>query len=360
MASITIDNVSKSYGEGRAVKDLSLKIEDGEFMVVIGASGCGKSTLLRMIAGLEEMTAGRIIFGDKDVSRLEPKDREVAMVFQNYALYPHKSVYQNLAFGLKMRGMSGDEIRRRVDGAARMLDIAHLLERKPKQLSGGQMQRVALGRALVRHPAVFLLDEPLSNLDAKLRVKMREEIGNLHRASRITMVYVTHDQVEAMTLGDRICVMSDGVLQQVGKPLELYDRPINRFVAGFIGSPEMNFFDAQLSADAGGGAVAAARGLKLEIGKIQGSAGGTVTVGIRPESIRLSAPGAGGGENVGAVSHIEQFGAQTLVFLDCEGTSLRVLLPRNDEIAAGERRAFAFEPSKIHVFDRESGRRINA
>src|ERR687893_228142 len=245
MATVTFDHVWKKYGDVVAVSDINLGIQDGEFMVLVGPSGCGKTTALRMIAGLEEISEGTLKIGDRVVNDLAPKDRDVAMVFQSYALYPHMSVYDNLAFGLKLRKVPKSEIDKRVREAAATIELTNLLDRKPKQLSGGQRQRVALGRAIVREPAVFLMDEPLSNLDAKLRVQTRAEIARLHQRLRTTVVYVTHDQVEAMTMGDRIAVMNFGVLQQVGPPQELYERPVNKFVAGFIGSPAMNFINVK-------------------------------------------------------------------------------------------------------------------
>src|SRR3954451_1101194 len=252
MSQVVIRNANKKYGDVHAVKDVNLQIRDKEFMVFVGPSGCGKTTTLRMVAGLEAITSGDILIGDKVVNDLPPMDRDIAMVFQNYALYPHMSVYDNMAFGLKMRKFEKAEIKRRVDRAAAILDIGQLLARKPRQLSGGQRQRVALGRAIVRDPKVFLFDEPLSNLDAKLRVQMRVELKKLHERLGTTAIYVTHDQVEAMTLGDRVVVMRDGRVQQVGDPMELYNQPANRFVAGFIGSPAMNFAQVRITAQNGG------------------------------------------------------------------------------------------------------------
>src|SRR6187455_2587477 len=249
MATVTFDNVNKVYGDFHAVKDLNLEIGDAEFMVLVGPSGCGKTTSLRMIAGLEEISSGTLRIGDRVVNDVPPKDRDIAMVFQSYALYPHMSVRENLAFGLKLRKVPKPEIERRVNEAAETIQLQKLLDRKPKELSGGQRQRVALGRAIVREPAVFLMDEPLSNLDAKLRVQTRAEIARLHQRLETTVVYVTHDQVEAMTMGQRIAVMSDGLLQQVGTPQQLYDHPVNRFVAGFIGSPSMNFIETDAPRD---------------------------------------------------------------------------------------------------------------
>src|SRR5215217_4535162 len=251
MAGVTLDHVSKIFGEVKAVNDLTIQIHDKEFLVLVGPSGCGKSTALRLIAGLEEATAGDIYIGDRRVNDVAPKDRDIAMVFQSYALYPHMTVYDNLAFGLKLRRTPKSEIDRRVKEAAEILGLGNLLARKPKQLSGGQRQRVALGRAIVREPQVFLMDEPLSNLDAKLRVQTRAELIKLHQRLQTTVIYVTHDQVEAMTMGSRIAVMRDGILQQLDTPQSLYDRPANTFVAGFIGSPSMNFFDAKVVSDGG-------------------------------------------------------------------------------------------------------------
>src|SRR5512134_3788625 len=262
MAQVVLKELNKKYDEVHAVKDVNLTIRDKEFMVLVGPSGCGKTTTLRMVAGLEEITAGEIAIGNRIVNDLPPKDRDIAMVFQNYALYPHMSVYDNMAFGLKMRKFPKPEIQKRVQDAAEILGIQELLKRKPRQLSGGQRQRVAVGRAIVRHPQVFLFDEPLSNLDAKLRVQMRVELKKLHNRLGTTAIYVTHDQVEAMTLGDRVVVMKDGWVQQVGDPLELYNAPANRFVAGFIGSPAMNFADVTLSAT-NGTLWAAAKGFRI-------------------------------------------------------------------------------------------------
>src|SRR5687768_7435708 len=286
MATVTFDHVWKRYGDVVAVKDFKLDIQDEEFLVLVGPSGCGKTTALRMIAGLEEITEGTLKIGDRVVNDLAPKDRDVAMVFQSYALYPHMSVFDNLAFGLKLRKVPKAEIDKRVREAAATIELSNLLDRKPKQLSGGQRQRVALGRAIVREPAVFLMDEPLSNLDAKLRVQTRAEIARLHQRLRTTVVYVTHDQVEAMTMGDRIAVMNSGILQQVGPPQELYERPINKFVAGFIGSPAMNFVNVK--ADRSGDAVLLKNdALELpvpdQLREVIASSDGDLTIGIRPE-----------------------------------------------------------------------------
>src|SRR6187397_2475558 len=290
MATVTFENVQKMYGDFQAVKDLNLEIGDGEFMVLVGPSGCGKTTALRMIAGLEEISDGRLLIGDRVVNEVAPKDRDIAMVFQSYALYPHMSVYDNLAFGLKLRKTPKADIERRVKDAAEILGLEKFLDRKPKALSGGQRQRVALGRAIVREPSVFLMDEPLSNLDAKLRVQTRAEIARLHQRLGTTTIYVTHDQVEAMTMGDRIVVMRDGLLQQVGSPQELYDHPVNVFVAGFIGSPAMNFFNVKAD-KTDGRTVLKNDALELPVPdrlkSIVEGAEGELTAGVRPEHFEI-------------------------------------------------------------------------
>src|SRR2546421_599302 len=305
MAQVVLKDLNKKYDEVHAVKDVNLHIRDKEFMVLVGPSGCGKSTTLRMVAGLEEISAGEIVIGDRVVNDLPPKDRDIAMVFQNYALYPHMTVYDNMAFGLKMRKFPKAEIEKRVQDAADILGIRELLKRKPRQLSGGQRQRVAVGRAIVRHPQVFLFDEPLSNLDAKLRVQMRVELKRLHDRLETTAIYVTHDQVEAMTLGDRVVVMKDGLVQQVGEPLALYERPANRFVAGFIGSPAMNFMSVTLEWTEQA-LWAHAPGIRLAIPPVNASPlgpykGPRVTLGIRPEDPPIAARGAQGGPGFGPV-----------------------------------------------------------
>src|SRR6266508_3346760 len=291
MAGVTLDHITKKYGEVTAVNDLNIQIRDQEFLVLVGPSGCGKSTALRMIAGLEEITGGDLYIGDRRVNDVAPKDRDVAMVFQSYALYPHMTVYDNMAFGLKLRKYPRAEIDRRVKEAAEMLGIQELLARKPRQLSGGQRQRVALGRAIVREPQVFLMDEPLSNLDAKLRVETRAGLIKLHQRLLTTTVYVTHDQTEAMTMGHRIAVLRDGVMQQLDTPQTLYDRPANLFVAGFIGTPAMNFFPGQLASDDGGQSLwVQTSGLKLKVpetmrGRLASQTGREVVFGVRPEHI---------------------------------------------------------------------------
>src|SRR5213592_2465357 len=289
MAQVVMRGLNKMYDEVHAVKDVNLQIRDKEFMVLVGPSGCGKTTTLRMVAGLETITSGDVLIGDKVINHLPPMDRDIAMVFQNYALYPHMSVYDNMAFGLKMRKFAKPDIAKRVQEAAEILGIQGLLGRKPRQLSGGQRQRVALGRAIVRHPQVFLFDEPLSNLDAKLRVQMRVELKKLHLRLGTTAIYVTHDQVEAMTLGDRVVVMKDGWVQQVGEPLELYNDPANRFVAGFLGSPAMNFAAVTVS-EANGSLIAENAGLRIKLPdeiaqRLRGQKSRDVTLGIRPEDL---------------------------------------------------------------------------
>ena len=287
MATVTFDNVNKVYGDFHAVKDLNLEIGDGEFMVLVGPSGCGKTTSLRMIAGLEEISSGTLRIGDRVVNDVAPKDRDIAMVFQSYALYPHMSVRDNLAFGLKLRKVPKPEIERRVNEAAETIQLQKLLERKPKELSGGQRQRVALGRAIVREPAVFLMDEPLSNLDAKLRVQTRAEIARLHQRLKTTVVYVTHDQVEAMTMGSRIAVMSEGLLMQVGTPQQLYDHPANRFVAGFIGSPSMNFVEVEVDRRAAQGSRRLGRSRSRRAHASSWPAARSVVAGFRPEHLEI-------------------------------------------------------------------------
>src|SRR6266545_3901034 len=294
MAGVSLDHVTKQFGEVLAVNDLTIQIHDKEFLVLVGPSGCGKSTALRLVAGLEELTGGDIYIGDRRVNDVAPKDRDIAMVFQSYALYPHMTVYDNLAFGLKLRKTPKSEIERRVKEAADILGLANLLKRKPKQLSGGQRQRVALGRAIVREPLVFLMDEPLSNLDAKLRVQTRAELIKLHQRLQTTVVYVTHDQVEAMTMGHRIAVLRDGILQQLDTPQRLYDTPANMFVAGFIGSPAMNFFDGQIAGDGSEALYAQSNSIRLEIpsGKreqLKPYVGREVVFGIRPEDVHHGA-----------------------------------------------------------------------
>ena len=347
MTKVSLRRLRKTYGKAVAVAGVDLDIEEGELIVLLGPSGCGKSTTLRMVAGLETITSGQVFIAGQDVTAHEPKDRDIAMVFQNYALYPQKTIRNNMAFGLRMRGMDTARICECVDQAARMLDIAHLLDRKPGQLSGGQMQRVALGRALVRDPAVFLLDEPLSNLDAKLRARMREEIALLQRRIGKAMLYVTHDQTEAMTLADRIVIMRAGHVQQIGSPLEVYDRPANTFVAGFIGSPEMNLAPATLEA----GRLKLSGNVWLDAPDDVPS--GPVIAGIRPEALRPSGDGA-----PFSVEGVEQLGSQTLVIGTLGEQRMRILTGRRDDLAVGESIFVTASRAMIHLFDPHTGERL--
>ena len=362
MASVTLKNVCKRFGGVTAVDDLSIEIEDREFAVLVGSSGCGKTTALRMIAGLEKATAGDIFVGDTRVNDLEPRERDIAMVFQSYALYPHMSVRENMGFGLRIRKIEQKEIDDRVAEAADILGIRELLERKPKELSGGQRQRVAVGRAIVRKPKVFLFDEPLSNLDAKLRVAMRAEISKLHRRLGATMIYVTHDQVEAMTMADRIFIMSRGVLQQNGTPMEVYARPANRFVAGFIGSPAMNFVDATLDAtsdglwvDAGGFRVRVPAAFEAPL---DGHRGQRVVFGVRPEDIALaSASGSERNDEDNVVNAraevVETLGAEIFLHLACGAHTLVARMPVPERmVEVGETVQVEFKMAKTHLFDK--------
>jgi multiple sugar transport system ATP-binding protein len=344
MAEITLEKLTKVYGDGtRAVSELDLEIEDGEFVVLVGPSGCGKTSALRMVAGLEPITAGRVLIGGEVVNNLPPKDRDIAMIFQNYALYPHMSAYDNMAFGLKLRGVKREPRGVRVKGAAKTLGLAEVLPKKPRTLSGGQRQRVAMGRAIVREPRAFLMDEPLSNLDAKLRVEMRAEIARLQRELEVTTIYVTHDQVEAMTLGDRVAIMRDGLLQQVAKPQELYDRPRNLFVAEFIGSPAMNLVDADL-ARANGGLVATFGANSLRVGErvladrpaLKRFEGKRLILGVRPEDIEDAelAGGAPDGQHLSAVVDIrEDMGSEVFVHFGIGG---KAVLGEDVKAAVGE------------------------
>ncbi len=348
MAEVTLERLEKRYGENPpTVSDVSLTIRDGEFLVLVGPSGCGKSTTLRMIAGLEEISGGELRIGGKRMNEVHPKDRDIAMVFQSYALYPHMSVRENMAFGLKMRGLPKSEIDVRVNEAAQMLDLAPLLERKPKALSGGQRQRVAMGRAIVRRAQVFLFDEPLSNLDAKLRVQMRAEIAKLHQTLKTTIIYVTHDQVEAMTLADRIAVLHAGVLQQLATPLELYERPANRFVAGFIGSPGMNFCDAV----AGGGAVQAF-GASLPLPKRLEGFSGPCVVGVRPEHVDEK-PGEGKVAVALDVDLVEPLGSETYVAGIVPGAEKARVMARTGSrtpVKAGQKMTLYLTAEQLHFF----------
>ena len=374
MASLSLRNVYKRYPGGvTAVSDFNLEIKDKEFIILVGPSGCGKSTTLRMVAGLEEITDGEILIGDRVVNDVAPKDRDIAMVFQNYALYPHMTVFDNMAFGLKLRKTPKDEIKRRVEEAARILDISHLLERKPKALSGGQRQRVALGRAIVREPKVFLLDEPLSNLDAKLRAQMRTEISKLHLKLGTTFIYVTHDQTEAMTMGTRIVVMKDGLIQQVDTPQHLYLYPGNLFVAGFIGSPQMNFIDSKLLKEGddffvefGTEDTKTRAGVKYKI-KLPASknkdnvldayVGKEVIMGIRPEDVHneedLIAQFPDGIVEAN-VEVTELMGAETYLYMNCEEQTINARVSPTNTAKPGDRIKITLEPAKIHLFDKET------
>ena len=356
MASISFRAVTKRYaGEVVAVRDLDLEIRDKEFVVLLGPSGCGKSTTLNMIAGLEEVSEGELRFGDTVVNELPPHKRDVAMVFQSYALYPHKSVYENIAFGLRMRKVDKAEIDRRVLDAANKLAIAHLLQRRPSQLSGGQRQRVALGRAMVRQPAVFLMDEPLSNLDAALRISMRAEIKQLHSAMQTTFVYVTHDQAEALTLADRIVVMNDGVIQQIGTPDEIYERPRNMFVASFLGNPPINYLEGTI--ESGGAALVFRRGdLRIPLGSSLARAGGVagrpIMLGIRPEDV--TAPGAGP-LITGTVNSVLPVGSDRFLGLAVEGRDVFVRVDKQASYRVGESATLGLVPERLHLFDPASG-----
>ena len=364
MASLSLQHINKTYPNGfQAVKDFNLEIEDKEFIIFVGPSGCGKSTTLRMIAGLEEISGGTLKLGDKVMNDVEPKDRDIAMVFQNYALYPHMTVYDNMAFGLKLRKVPKDQIDKAVREAARILDLEKLLDRKPKALSGGQRQRVAMGRAIVRNPKVFLMDEPLSNLDAKLRVQMRIEISKIHQRLGATIIYVTHDQTEAMTLGTRIVVMKDGVVQQVDTPQHLYEQPGNLFVAGFMGSPQMNFLDAQI-AEKGGDLIAKVGeydivipAAKAKVLKDGGYVGKTVVLGIRPEDIHDSQMFIEASPSVPMTSTVkvyELLGAEVFLYFDVNGTQVTARVDPRTNSKTGDTIKFAFDMEKSHFFDKET------
>ena len=356
MAEVLMKSVKKSFGKLEVVHGVDCHMKDGEFIVIVGPSGCGKSTVLRMIAGLERITAGEISIGGRVVNNLEPAERDIAMVFQNYALYPHMSVYKNMAYGLKIRRMPKVEIEERVQKAAKILELSEFLNRKPRQLSGGQRQRVAMGRAIVREPKVFLFDEPLSNLDAKLRVQMRLEIRRLQKRLGITSVYVTHDQVEAMTLGHRLLVMNDGNMEQIGTPIDLYDQPKTIFVAGFIGSPSMNFLTAGISTDGTAVELSGGESLPLADG-ISKYGGREVTLGLRPEHIIVTEKD---GHINFKVEMVEELGADSLVhgYFGPENTILAIRVPGTMKIEADMNLQLTCEPQNLHLFDPESGNRL--
>ena len=363
MASVTFQSVTKRFGDVTAVDRLDLEIADKEFLVLVGPSGCGKSTTLRMLAGLEEATEGQIMIGERVVNDLPPRDRDIAMVFQSYALYPHKSVYENLAFGLRNRRVPRADIHRRVQGVAELLEITDLLQRPPRHLSGGQRQRVALGRAIVREPAVFLMDEPLSNLDAQLRVTMRAELIKLHEQLATTIVYVTHDQVEALTMGTRIAVLRDGILEQIGTADDLYGAPKNRFVAGFIGSPAMNFVPGRIEVrDGVPGFAVGAQSLPLHAvpqAALSASASG-VLLGIRPEHCELRRDGGDASRTDPAVDivFVEPMGGEALIGLDLEGNQISARVDTRQKFRTGERVSLAIDAEQAHLFDPETGNAI--
>ncbi|SDB06362.1 multiple sugar transport system ATP-binding protein [Ruminococcaceae bacterium FB2012] len=378
MASVSLREIYKKYAGGViAVSDFNIEIKDKEFIILVGPSGCGKSTTLRMIAGLEEISEGELYIGDRLVNDIAPKDRDIAMVFQNYALYPHMTVFENMAFGLKLRKVPKDEIARKVEEAARILDIAHLLDRKPKALSGGQRQRVALGRAIVREPQVFLLDEPLSNLDAKLRAQMRTEISKLHKKLGTTFIYVTHDQTEAMTMGDRIVVMKDGYIQQIDTPTNLYNNPVNQFVAGFIGSPQMNFIDAKLLkvngryvVEFGSEDTKTSRGVKYQVEVpeakvdeelLEPLVDQEVVLGIRPECLHdeeMFISSATTGVVNATVEVTEMMGAETYLYLTCEGIPLTARVSPRSTARPQDEIKIALDPNRIHLFDKDTEKAV--
>jgi ABC-type sugar transport system ATPase subunit len=360
MASVLLNNLDKTYPNGfHAVRNVNLEIADGEFTVLVGPSGCGKSTMLRMVAGLEEVTGGEVYIGDRLVNHVAPGDRDIAMVFQNYALYPHMSVRENMAFGLKMRRTPRAEITRRVHEVAAILSIEALLDRRPRELSGGQRQRVALGRAIVREPMVFLFDEPLSNLDAKLRVQMRAEIARLHVRLKTTVIYVTHDQVEAMTLGDRIVLIDHGVIQQVGTPMNIYRRPANRFVASFVGSPAMNLIPGEVQNGIFHFAAKSANGAPASPGLDVGRTipDGPAELGVRPED--YSVHGYGKPLGTATLDVVEHMGHETMAHFTLGGASQVARLPADANVQPGDQLPLSVEPSAYHLFKASDGRRLN-
>src|SRR5690348_9030488 len=355
MASVGIRDVRKAFGPNHVIHGVNISIGDGEFVVLVGPSGCGKSTLLRMIAGLESITAGEIRIGERVVNNVPPKERDIAMVFQNYALYPHMTVADNMGFSLKLRGAPKAEIDQRVDRAANILGLKPLLERYPRQLSGGQRQRVAMGRAIVRDPQVFLFDEPLSNLDAKLRVAMRTEIKELHQRLKTTTVYVTHDQIEAMTMADKIVVMHDGIVEQIGAPLQLYDKPDNLFVAGFIGSPAMNFLKGKVVVN-GAATFEGPKGVKLPLKSAPANSDGRPAVyGVRPEHFTIADDGA-----EAEIIVVEPTGSETQVFANLGGEQVVAVFRERHQFNPGDKIRLKPEPSLVHLFDEATGKRLNA
>jgi multiple sugar transport system ATP-binding protein len=357
MASVSFHNIEKTFGSTKVIHGIGFDISDGEFMVLVGPSGCGKSTLLRMLAGLEEISAGTISIDGRVVNDMESKDRDIAMVFQSYALYPHMTVADNMAFSLKLRKAASTMIEERVAKAAKILNLEPYLKRYPRELSGGQRQRVAMGRAIVRDPKVFLFDEPLSNLDAKLRVAMRGEIKALHQRLKTTTVYVTHDQVEAMTMADRIVVMHDGRVEQIGTPLELYDRPGNLFVAQFIGSPAMNVIEGTVRRGNGAAHVEAAGGVRWPLGRA-GIAGQQVTYGIRPEHLTLAGASAAGAV-AGEIIVVEPTGAETELLVRAGEAQIVLVTHGRPVVHPGDKIGLAVDPAMVHVFDKVSGQRLN-
>jgi len=354
MARVVLEDICKSFGPVEAVRDVNLDIADGELLVLVGPSGCGKSTTLRMVAGLEEITSGRLIIGDREVNKVHPKDRDIAMVFQSYALYPHMTVFDNIAFGLKLRCFAKQEIRRRVYAASHTLGLQDLLDRKPKALSGGQRQRVAMGRAIVRDPAVFLFDEPLSNLDARFRVAMRLELKMLQRKLGTTTLYVTHDQTEAMTLADRIAVMEDGLIRQAGTPQEVFDSPADLFVAGFIGSPAMNFMKGEVVRHGESISVRCAGALVRpsdpQVQALSGSIGSEVTVGVRPGSLSTLSVDTDANPFSGLVEVVENLGIEKYAYVRTEDGLMTVRLPANDPVVEGAEIRFGVQPNNVHIF----------
>ena len=364
MARVALENLTKRYAGGNlAVDRLNLDIKDGEFVCLVGPSGCGKTTALRMIAGLEDITSGRVRIGDRVVNQLAPRDRDIALVFQSYALYPHMSVYDNMGFGLQLRKTPKPQIEKAVREAARILDLEQYLDRKPGQLSGGQRQRVALGRAIVREPAAFLMDEPLSNLDAKLRVQTRAEIARLHQRLQATMIYVTHDQVEAMTMADRIAVISDGVLQQAGTPKELYEKPSNRFVAGFIGSPSMNFVEVRVEEKGGIHLVADGVQVTPDDGQaawLRDRGLQTVTIGFRPEHLSIGDPEGPGLRIQASIDVVEFLGNDELIHAASEGRDVVAIVEADARLTVGDQIILSAPPRRVYLFEPESQATLGA